>query len=98
MNIEFKAITEYQIEINHLQDVIKKTFGFDYDIYRLERIRYGDNLELEVTKHNNLTSLTSYNDTLTKIRNGEFPDEDSLYVIINELCERGQIPEGKYFI
>lgn len=98
MNIEFKAITEYQIEVNHLQDVIKKTFGFDYDIYRLEGVRYGDNLELEVTKHNSLTNLTAYNDTLTKIKNGECPDECSLYVIINELCERGQIPEGKYFI
>ena len=98
MIVQFQIITTCRIDYKHLQDVIEKTFGFKYDIYEAENLIDYSEFWLKVRKHDDLIKSRDYDKILTKIRNGECPPKYSLSIIMNELCERGQIPSGKYFL
>ena len=98
MIVQFQIITTCKIHYPHLVDVIEKTFGFKYDIYEAENLVNCSQFWLKVRKHKDVLKDGNYDKILTKIRNGECPPKNSLSIIMNELCERGQIPLGEYFI
>lgn len=109
MKVEFETIILQKLKVEQLEEVIEHTFGFYYDIYESEELLEEANIEYEVTPHaaflhsdsqnqSDKNSVFWYYTELHKIKNGMLPEEHSLHIILNELCERGQLDEGEYFI
>jgi hypothetical protein len=98
------VITKAKIDIKQLEEVIEKTFGFHYDIYEKENALDDAEMEFNVAPHLKLdidydtSNPYSYDVELIKIRDGICPSNKSLFIILNELCEREQIEKGQYFI
>ena len=98
MKVETHIVTKLYIDIQHLEDVIKKTFGFEYDIYEKEGLLEKANFDYDVAPHKAKFRPFTYVQQLHRIKIGAVPEEHSLHIILNELCERGQLDEGEYFI
>jgi hypothetical protein len=98
MNVEVYQSDHAKLNVRQLEDVIQQTFGFHYDFYENENTEDYPEIQYNVTDHAAAIRDEDYDQARLDIVDGECPEPNSLLVILNELCERGQIESGTYFI
>ncbi len=98
MNVEVYQTGYAKLNVRQLEEVIEKTFGFHYDFYDNENTEDYPEIQYNVTDHASAIKDEDYEQAQQDILNGICPECNSLLVILNELCERGQIESGTYFI
>jgi len=98
MNVEVYQNDYAKLNVRQLEEVIEMTFGFHYDFYENENTEDHPEVQYNVTDHASAIRDEDYDQARLDIVGGECPEPNSLLVILNELCERGQIESGTYFI